>query len=338
MKCIIPLLFCALFCGASLAGEPEYSEFTPVMDRAYKAAALDLINEARESLEIIQLEWHYDATVKEIQDALRDAKARGVTVRILIEDNIDFNQTSLRYLNQFGLETRLDTPTRMLHCKLMLADRKKLLIGSTNLSGNSIDNNHESNVLITHPETATFFGHYFDALWSDSSADPELQPVSSENLRTVINREHAGALSDLLESAQTSIRVVMYGIKYYNQPDSSTDHLLDLLRDASARGVDTRVVLDWSHYNDGLNRINQATADYLSQGGVATFRDEEEITTHAKIVVADDRVYLGSANWGYDALERRNECGVILQDPVLAQYLRTYADKLAIAPYGPPEL
>ena len=79
-----------------------------------------------------------------------------------------------------------------------------------------------------------------------------------------------------------------------------------------------------------LNEVNAPAKEYLAAAGVAVYDDAEKITTHAKMLLADDRVVIGSANWGYDAIERRNETCVVIHDPGIAAYFLEYFNRPAL--------
>lgn len=301
----------------------------PVNNRDYLEAVLTLINEATTTIDFLQLEYHYDPTVARIQRALGEAVGRGVSVRGMLEDSIDFNARSLPYLQQLGIDVKLDDPEKMLHSKLIVADRKRVLLGSTNLTGNSIDNNNETNVLIDDPVIAGLFGAYVEALLADSITEPILPSTESGSIKTVINRAYFSSVMELIQSAQTRIRVIMYGIKYYpRQPDSKTNQLLEALVAAHARGVDVEVIMDLSDYNETLNKVNREAKTFLIRGGVPVLDDALHTTTHAKMLLADDTVVIGSTNWGYDALERRNETCVQIADASIAERYADYFDRL----------
>ncbi|HDL64807.1 MAG TPA: hypothetical protein ENH12_05395, partial [Proteobacteria bacterium] len=274
----------------------------PVVNREYLPVILEMIDNAGESIEFIQLEFHYDPTVKKVQDALKAAVKRGVKVRGILEDDVYFNPKSNTFLKRMGIDSTLDTPEKATHNKLFIVDGDELLMGSTNLSGNSINNNNETNLYVKDPRLGAFFQDYFEKLLKDSYAEPEMEVLELPGIRTVINRQHFDALYGLLSGAKKRIRVLMYGMKYYtgrNAEDSRTNRLIESLVAARRRGVDVKVILDRSDYNKILNKINTATREYLEEGSVKVRFDPEEITTHAKVVIADDQVMIGSANWGY---------------------------------------
>jgi phosphatidylserine/phosphatidylglycerophosphate/cardiolipin synthase-like enzyme len=123
----------------------------------------------------------------------------------------------------------------------------------------------------------------------------------------------------------------MYAMKYYpgdQAENSKTNRLVDELVSARERGVDVKVILEHSNYNLTLNKINAATKQHLEAGGVEVRFDREEITTHAKVVLADQQVMIGSVNWGYLALEVRNECSLVISISSIVTFFEDYFMKI----------
>ena len=332
------LLFLFISTTGTASEEPVIK---PVVNRDYLPAVMEMINGAEKSIEFIQLEFHYDPTVKKIQNALREAVKRGVTVRGILEDKIYFNPKSNDFLNRFGIESILDTPKKAIHNKMFIVDSEEVLLGSTNLSGNSIDNNNETNIYVKNRKLGEYFTTYFEKLWEDSFAEPEMEVLDIGGIRTVINRQHFDALYGLLSGAKKKIQVLVYGMKYYDNekyPDSRTNRLIDGLIAAEKRGVDVRVILDRSDYNKILNKINAAAKNHLEAGGVEVRYDPEATTTHAKLVIADGEAMVGSANWGYLALEKRNESSLIVSDPETVTFFEEYFNRLWKADAARPVL
>ncbi len=300
----------------------------PVVNREYLPAVLELIAGATNSIDFLQLEHHDDRTVRQIEAALAEAVRRGVKVRGMLDDGVEFNAASAERMRGMGAEVRLDTPQKMLHSKLVVVDGRAVLLGSTNWTGNSMDNNNETNVRLDDPALAGLFGRYIEALWADSFAEPELPSVESGGVKTLVNRQYFPEVLALLDGAARRIRVVMYGIKYDPRyRGGKVNQLVEALAAARARGVDVAVAMDLSDYNATLNDVNAAAKEYLARAGVAVYDDAVKITTHAKMIVADDCVVIGSVNWGFDAIERRNETCVVIRDPDIAAVFSSYFDR-----------
>ena len=290
---------------------------------------LGLIDEAETSIDFIQLEFHYDPGVKRIQDALRSALKRGVLVRGLVEDGIDFNVRSVRHLRRYGIDAKLDTPRKKTHNKLFIIDGGAVLLGSTNLSGVSMERNNETNVLIRDTGIGRFFQQYFEMLWEDSWREPGMEPFTSGGVTVILNRSYFTHVHRLLREATSSIRVMLYGMRYdARRTRSPNSRLIDALVQARSRGVDTRVFLDKSGYNAFLDEINQETARHLEAGGVEVRFDDESVNSHSKLIWVDGVVVIGSVNWGYDALARRNEASVLIRDEEISAFFLRYFDTL----------
>ena len=291
----------------------------PVVNRGYLPAVLALINGATNSIEFVQLECHDDRAVPAIETALAAAVQRGVKVRGLLDDGVDFNAAAAGRLRALGVEVKLDTPDKMTHSKLVVVDGRKVLLGSTNWTGNSMGNNNESNLVLDDAALAAYFGQYFAALWVDSAAEPELPSIGSGAVKTLVNRQYFPEVLAMFNAATQRIRVVMYGINYSPKyAGGKVNQLVEALAAAHGRGVDVAVSMDLSDYNAMLNQVNAGAKEYLAGAGVAVYDDARNITTHAKVLVVDDAVVIGSVNWGKDALERRNETCVVVREAALA--------------------
>ena len=311
------------------AGEPV----RPIVNREYLPAVLDLINGATNSIEFLQLEMHDDRAVQAIEAALAAAVKRGVRVRGMLDDGVDFNAAAVERLRAFGAAAQLDTPVKMTHSKLVIVDGRVVLLGSTNWTGNSMGNNNETNVRLDDPVLAEAFGRYVAALWADSAAEPDLPAVESATVKTIVNRQYFPEVMDLFQSATQRIRVVMYGINYSPKyAGSQVNQLVEALTAARARGVDVAVAIDLSDYNALLNKVNAPAKKFLADAGVAVFDDPLKTTTHAKLIVADGCAVIGSVNWGKDALENRNETGVAIRDPAVVEAFAAYFERVAANP------
>lgn len=148
------------------------------------------------------------------------------------------------------------------------------------------------------------------------------------------NRDYFPIVHDLIDEAQSSIKVVLFQARYYlAYPGSSTNvALLDLVQ-AAQRGVDVTVILDVSGWNLESSELNRLTAELLQQNGVKVYYDDPTVTTHDKLVLVDDHlVLIGSTNWNNWAFERNNEANVLINDENLYQvYLEKFNGILANA-------
>ena len=86
--------------------------------------------------------------------SLVTAAGRGVRVEAILERNRDAgdisrsNAETAEKLRQGGIRVCLDSPDRQTHTKLVVIDRRYILIGSHNLTQSALKHNHEASVWI----------------------------------------------------------------------------------------------------------------------------------------------------------------------------------------------
>jgi phosphatidylserine/phosphatidylglycerophosphate/cardiolipin synthase-like enzyme len=129
-------------------------------------ALLDVVREAQRSLVIVSFAVHL---VPNLLHALRDALARGVSVRLIFEtsqETDEFHGDPLQQLPadilaaagllvwprrrrvEFARKQHSTTSVGVLHAKFALADRRLLLVSSANFTGRALFGNVELGVLI----------------------------------------------------------------------------------------------------------------------------------------------------------------------------------------------
>ena len=117
-------------------------------------------------------------------------------------------------------------------------------------------------------------------------------------------------------------------MQYVIRPDDDgvVQGLLQALADAQKRGVEVRVGLDKGLLYGTTDRDpkNDAAAEWLTKNGIQVVWDEQDRTSHAKILIVDDHVaIIGSHNWTRAALTGNREVSMLLTDPELLAQIRT---------------
>ncbi|MRR56407.1 MAG: phospholipase [Deltaproteobacteria bacterium] len=146
----------------------------------------------------------------------------------------------------------------------------------------------------------------------------------------LMNRDYAVALLTGVREARTSITVSCYLFKITKFPGNMPRRIAEELIRARQRGVAVSVILEQSEdERDFLNRENRATASLLTPRGIKVRFDSIRKTSHAKVVVIDDRwVFLGSHNLTHSALSRNNELSVRIDSAEMARQIQTYLGAL----------
>ena len=136
-------------------------------------------------------------------------------------------------------------------------------------------------------------------------------------------------LAALIKSAVQRIDLAMFLFKTSPAGDNRPAGLVRDLVAARQRGVEVRVILEYSSHDQPLNMANQATAQVLRKGGVAVFFDSPGRTNHAKLAVIDRRYCLvGSHNFSQSALKHNHEFSLLLDNPDLAEEILTYMETI----------
>jgi phosphatidylserine/phosphatidylglycerophosphate/cardiolipin synthase-like enzyme len=143
--------------------------------------------------------------------------------------------------------------------------------------------------------------------------------------------EAARALERRFALARTRIWLTMFVIRCEADPDQAApdDPVMALMRalaDAKQRGVDVRVCLDLGRDRETgeIEDKHVIAQQWLEKHGIRVVLDEDSLTTHAKVVLIDDRwVVLGSHNWTRSAMVMNREASVVIDDTGMVQRLAT---------------
>jgi cardiolipin synthase A/B len=126
------------------------------------------INSAMTTLEL-ELMYLSDS---DVFDAVKRAKTRGATVRVILAPTMDFpgNASTITALRALGIEIRVAT-TFSMHAKLIVADGVAF-VGSENMSFTSLSKNREVGALIFEPTQAAIVTAQFNKDWASEPLAP----------------------------------------------------------------------------------------------------------------------------------------------------------------------
>ena len=124
--------------------------------------------------------------------------------------------------------------------------------------------------------------------------------------------------------------MVMFEAGYYKKfKNSPSNQLIDALIKAKKRGVDVEVILDIRQKDDRTTIRNLETGKRLTTAGVRVIFDTEQVTTHSKLLIIDEKiVVIGSTNWTYSALTSNHESSIVLESKEIAAELMEFFEKI----------
>ena len=306
------------------------SRIIPVVDREYFPYAQRVIRESKKSISIAMFVAKRGEKVDTLIKELTKAAERGVKIKILLDDHLAANQVTIKYLREKNIEAKFDSPEKTSHNKIIISDEKTVLLGSTNWTGMSLSYANEANVMIKDRKIAEYFQEYFDYLWKNSSKD--ISPFKSfrGEIVPLIDREYFDLVQATMKKAKKKILVMVYGFKLSSSGNTRADLLADEMIKARKRGVKIKVILEKSDFNEWLNRMNSKTIEYFKENGIEARLNNEDVITHAKVVIIDDTVFLGSTNWSYGGLELWHNSDILIRNKKIVDFFVDYFEVLEL--------
>lgn len=277
-------------------------------DKNYMGGALEVIQTAQKQLDITEFETTAGSSYLAILvGAIKATRARGVQVRVLLDDEITNNAAVVADLVSAGVDAKLDSSKVVTHVKLIRSEQG-LVVGSTNWSQSSLYYNNETNFLVRDAAANATMASYFQSLWDKPTTMSKVATGSDPNVAMYSDGGYEGVVRPLIQAAKTRILLCTYAM---NTDDSDVKTVLGDVAAAIVRGVSVRAVLDESSTEDGGDPTQTADASaYLKSLGVQVRTDPATVITHAKFIVIDDTVVLGSNNWGHGGFVSYHEAGV----------------------------
>lgn len=299
-------------CGVpAIPSDAAVPTIRAVVNQQYAPVLFDLLAEAKKTVRVIHLYINPDSSGDEVVKYLGEAVARGVEVTVQVEDSVDSSTVRVKELVALGVEAKVDSSDVFSHAKLVVVDGEQALLGSTNISASSMTKNNEANVWISDPQLAAYFDEYAKGLLENSTSRPKPEAVSNLVGTALSDGSYVDHASEMISGAKARIILVVYGMNIDDRyPDSDIHKLVDKLSQAARRGVSVRVILEQADYNASVNELNQDAAKKLKAEGIEVRADALSQITHAKVLLADDEVIVGSNNWGYGGFTLYHEVGV----------------------------
>lgn len=140
------------------------------------------------------------------------------------------------------------------------------------------------------------------------------------------NREYFPYVHEKLQNAKNFIHIVMFQISYYENYNGTISTLLKDLIDAKKRGVDVKLIIESGDdfLGEEFSEKQKNACRFLQNFSIEVKFDPEGKTTHAKLILVDDTVIIGSTNWNYYALEQNNEASVAITSEILTSAYKQY--------------
>lgn len=286
---------------------------------------IQFIDNAQVSIHIASFEFN----LPRVADALIAAKARGVDVRWVTDDenglNIDANQNRGQFtrLMAGGVEVKDDAGrSALMHNKFWIFDRQITWTGSTNITVNGIYKQNNNVVVVRSPQVAEIFEQEWEELWNGqlgprapSNRSTQWAILDGTPIQVLFSPEDdvVDNVIALLNDAQVSIRFLAF---------SYTDYPMAQAMIARAQaGVDVQGVFETFGSNSPRSELKT-----LWCAGLPVRQDGNTGFLHDKVIIVDNSIVVtGSLNFSSSADDENEENVIILDNPeIAALYLQEY--------------
>jgi phosphatidylserine/phosphatidylglycerophosphate/cardiolipin synthase-like enzyme len=312
----------------------------------------EFLGGAKRSLDVAQYDFNLGPETKEVVGgALREAAARGVAVRILY--NVDHPnpipvppppEPDVALISSLGVPAKaIAGVPDLMHHKFVVRDGASVWSGSTNWTDDSWSKQENVLVTVDSTELAEAFTLDFDELWKDGDversgfAEPRPVEVDGVRVRPWFTPGFADALTHRIakkighaQLVRICSPVITSAPVLATLAQAITDGRADIAGCVDRTQMD-EVLRQW-HENGNVSwkipLLQQVVAGQFSGKSSTPWAPGSlHDFMHAKVVVADDVVFVGSFNLSHSG-EKNAENVLEIADAELAKRLGAFVDEV----------
>jgi cardiolipin synthase len=272
------------------------------------------INAAQTSVKLVM----YELEDTSVEQALVQAKQRGVTVQILLNkgyygEQSEDNEAAYTYLENNGVSVHW-TPKyfALTHQKTMVIDNQTAYILTFNFTPQYYASSRDLGVVDTDSSDLNAIDATFTADWNGQ----KITPSDGDDL--VWSPGSEATMLSFINGAQHSLDI-------YNE-EMDDGSITMALQNAAKRGVTVDVVM--TNSSDWDTAFSQLKASSVN---VHVFAANASEYIHAKMILVDGKkAFIGSENFSSSSLSKNRELGIVTDDPaVLSSLTGTFSSDYA---------
>ena len=250
----------------------------------------------------------YEFTDTTGEQLLAQAAAAGVTVRVILDQNLEKsgNTAAYNYLTANGVQVHWANPIyAATHQKTITVDGATSAVMTLNLTSQYYSTSRDFAVIENDPNDVAAIEATFNADFTNAAITP---PDGDDLVWSPTNSQ--SALLALINGAQHSLLI--------ENEEMSDTNIVNALVSAAARGVLVQIAMtnDDNEYSSEFNQIVAAG------GEISTYAETASLYIHAKVILADygspdAQVFIGSENFSSASLTENRELGLIISDSAI---------------------
>ena len=143
----------------------------------YPDRVVPYLDQAKDFIDILMYEWKWYSHekaggVSNVNYALIAASRRGVKIRCLLNAEsmghaiTRINARTINFLRPYGIECKFGQVGVVTHGKMVLIDKRVLVVGSHNFTKCAFTRNQEVSIIVDGVDEVKPYQAYFDTLWS----------------------------------------------------------------------------------------------------------------------------------------------------------------------------
>lgn len=137
----------------------------PIISKDFPKVVIPLIDSAIDTIDVIVFDWRFypndiASPVSLFNQAIARACSRGVKVRCLVQ-----NDGVVDKLKTLGCKAKKLNSKKILHTKLLIVDKCRIIIGSHNYTQHAFTSNEEASIFVVMKDRDNGLVQYFDNLF-----------------------------------------------------------------------------------------------------------------------------------------------------------------------------
>ena len=264
----------------------------------------------------------FDIDAEPIIQALIDLRERGVTVRVVTdEDNGDL--PGIRRLRRNGISVVEDKRRGLMHNKFIVVDGRYIWTGSLNFTTNGAYCNNNNLVRLDSSRMAANYLAEMGEMYDDRQFGPDSPDATPSEKLTINNirvenyfspeKELSPIIARAVASAQDEILFLAFAF--------TDDQIGEAMLGRADAGVTLRGVFETSASSTGYSYFPYMAEAEMTMPNVQVLTDGNPHVMHHKVIIIDrETIILGSYNYSDNANRKNDENIVIIHDPVFTSF------------------
>ncbi len=283
----------------------------------------EIVKEINSSKSSIDIALYGFGAQKEIFDALKNAKNRGVKIRAVVDyskNSFEIYPETELFIKEF--DAKKDSLKALMHNKFIVFDNTKVITGSSNISSSGTGGySANSMALINSSLIAKQYKQEFEQMYNSKFSDLKVKINSNGfvegDLKITPYFTPKGDVYDnmilpLIKNAKNEILISAFYLTDKN--------LINELILAKKRGVRVLVLMDALGASNFKERINQ-----LRKEGIYVVVENWGGKNHDKTIEIDDKyLIMGSCNFSKSGFYKNDENLLLIENTMIAQSWRDY--------------